>query len=39
MLKKNSSHEIPFGPFLAIAAILIVLLRLDINFIINIITI
>lgn len=39
LLKKNSSHEIPFGPFLAVAAILIVLLKLDINTIINLITI
>ena len=29
ILKKNKSHEIPFGPFLAIAAIIIVLLKLD----------
>lgn len=39
VLKKNSSHEIPFGPFLAVAAILIVLLKLDINFIKDLITI
>ena len=39
MLKKQTTHEIPFGPFLAIAAILIVLLKLDINTIINLLTI
>ena len=39
VLKKISSHEIPFGPFLAIAAILIVLLKLDINTILNLLTI
>lgn len=39
MIKKSSSHEIPFGPFLAISAILIVLLKLDINSIINLLTI
>ena len=39
ILKKNFSHEIPFGPFLAVAAIVIVLLKLDINFILNLITI
>lgn len=39
MLKNNSSHEIPFGPFLAVAAILILLLKLDINTIINLLTI
>ena len=39
LLKNNPSHEIPFGPFLAIAAILIVLLKLDFNSIINLLTI
>lgn len=39
VLKKNSNHEIPFGPFLAISAILIVLLKLDINSLISLLTI
>ena len=39
VLKKDSSHEIPFGPFLAVSAILIVLFKLDINTIINLLTI
>ena len=39
LVKKNSSHEIPFGPFLAVAAILVVILKLDINMIINFFTI
>ena len=28
-------HSIPFGPFLAIAAIILLLTRIDINFLIN----
>lgn len=39
ILKNNSSHEIPFGPFLSISAIIIVLLQLDISSIINFFTI
>lgn len=39
IIKKKSSHEIPFGPFLAIGAILIVLLKIDFNLIINLLTI
>lgn len=35
ILKFTKNHEIPFGPFLSIAAALIFLSRLDINFIIN----
>lgn len=39
ILKTKSKHEIPFGPFLAISAILIVLLKIDFNTIINLLTI
>lgn len=39
ILKRKSTHEIPFGPFLAIAAILIVLFRIDIDLILNLLTI
>lgn len=35
LLKKNNNHEIPFGPFLAIAAIILILCKIDINTIIN----
>ena len=38
LLKVNKSHEIPFGPFLAIAAIIIFLSKIDISFIINLLT-
>lgn len=39
ILKLKNSHEIPFGPFLAIAAIIIFLSKIDINFIINLLTV
>ena len=39
ILKIKKNHEIPFGPFLAIAAIIIFLLKIDFNLIINFITI
>lgn len=35
IVKNKKSHEIPFGPFLSVAAILIVLLKLDFNFLLN----
>ena len=38
LLKKNKSHEIPFGPFLAIAAIIIVLTKLDLESLLGILT-
>jgi len=38
ILKINKSHEIPFGPFLSIAAIIIFLTKLDMSFIIDILT-
>lgn len=38
-LKKNPTHEIPFGPYLAISAIILVLLGLDMDNIINLLTI
>ena len=39
LLKKNNNHEIPFGPFLAISAIILVLCKIDINVLIDILTI
>ena len=39
LLKKNNNHEIPFGPFLAVSAIILVLCKIDINFLIDILTI
>lgn len=36
-LKKNNEHVLPFGPYLGIAAILIVLLKLDISFVLSLI--
>ncbi|MBE6160063.1 MAG: prepilin peptidase [Lactobacillales bacterium] len=39
LLKKNNSHEIPFGPFLAVAAIILVLTKTDINVLIDLLTI
>lgn len=39
MIKKTHDHEIPFGPFLAIAAIILVIFKIDFNTIINWLTI
>lgn len=39
VVKKNSNPEIPFGPFLAVAAIIIVLFKLDFNGLLNLLTI
>lgn len=39
LLKKNNNHEVPFGPFLAISAIIIILCKIDINTIIDILKI
>lgn len=38
LLNKTKNHEIPFGPFLAISAIIVILCKLDINFVINLMT-
>lgn len=38
ILHKNSSHEIPYGPFLSISAIIVILSKLDINTIIKFLT-
>lgn len=37
LLKKNNDHVLPFGPYLGIASLLIVLFQLDINFILGLI--
>lgn len=39
ILKKRPSNEIPFGPFLSTAAIIIFLLNIDLNSVLNFITI
>ncbi len=39
VLKSKKNHEIPFGPFLAVSAIVIVLLKVDFNKIIDLLTI
>jgi len=38
IMKKNNDHVLPFGPYLGLAAIIIVLFHLDINTVINFIT-
>lgn len=38
LLAKNNEHEIPFGPFLCIAAIVLLLTGIDMNFILDIMT-
>ena len=35
LVRKNKSHEIPYGPFLAVAAIIIMLFSIDINDVIS----
>lgn len=35
ILYKNNNHEIPFGPFLSIGALIILLSRIDLNWLIN----
>ena len=35
IMKKNNDHVLPFGPYLGIASIIIVLFHLDINMVIN----
>lgn len=35
ILYKNSNHEIPFGPFLSIGALIILLSKIDLNWLIN----
>jgi len=35
VLAKNKSHEIPFGPFLSISALILLLTQIDFNIIIN----
>ena len=37
MMKKDSDHVIPFGPYLGIASLIIVLFKIDISFVLNLI--
>lgn len=39
IIRKKTSHEIPFGPFLAISAMIIVFCEIDFNTILNLLTI
>jgi leader peptidase (prepilin peptidase)/N-methyltransferase len=39
LLKRNKSHEIPFGPFLAVAAIVILFTKLNFDTLINLLII
>ena len=39
MIRGKDNHEIPFGPFLAISAIILIILKIDINTLINWLTI
>ena len=39
MMKKTHNHEIPFGPFLAIAAIILIIFKIDFNTFINLMTV
>lgn len=38
MLRKNNDHVLPFGPYLGIASLIIVLFHIDINMVINFIS-
>lgn len=35
LMKKDSDHVLPFGPYLGIASLIIVLCKIDINFVLN----
>ena len=37
VMRKNSEHVIPFGPYLGIASLIIVLFKIDINFVLSLI--
>ena len=38
LLRKNNDHVLPFGPYLGIAALIIVLCHIDFNMVINFIS-
>ncbi len=38
LIKKLKNHEIPFGPFLAISAIIMVLFKIDFNWVLNLLS-